>query len=139
MDCIYTPIQDTDPIKELQLKHLALREHVNRKKEALDTIKLMYVKDIEDKAAELAAKSPSDKSLSNQTRRDAAVNELLLADDDYRVLDEEVTKGTSALAMMQIDLAYLERQYKEANQSAYMLNELVQSLLDIGHALKEKR
>lgn len=107
-----------DMIKPLELGIFNARQKRDKTAEDMHTIKKAHTMDILDLAKD------KNNGLTNQTLRDAALDERLDADPEYQRLSAVLQTLETDIALMSIDLGFEKRKFqvwyveqlKEANQ-----------------------
>lgn len=82
-------------------KELRLSIHENGKTQA------RLRRDMEVIKAELQSRVSANKELSNETKRKAALTELLSTDSDYLTMQDELDASVDKAALVNIELRYL--------------------------------
>jgi len=97
-------LETTDQIRDTEIELYNMHQRNITVTNEMDTIKKSYVNDIESEWT--ANKSPD---LSNQTKRNAAVDELLTKNNANAILVEEQSILHMDISMLSIDLDYIKR------------------------------
>lgn len=97
---------NTDTIRDMEIQLHADKEQRTMRMDHMQMIKRGYAKEIEAEYTET-----KDPALSNQTKRTAAIEELLIADEGYIALDQALTEQNNTIALAIIDLDYLHRKF----------------------------
>lgn len=94
----------TDIIRDLELRVLRLQEEYDELQEVMKELKTTHFLYIEDNAVELG--------LSNQKKRDLALEERLRNDETYRQLVQKSNGYRDSIRMLEIDLGFERRQFQ---------------------------
>lgn len=97
----------SDVIRDMSLKLMDMREHEKKLADAMQVIKAGTVVEIE-----MEWEETKDSGLSNQTKRNAAVEGLLLANEEYQELFEKHKELRVEIQFLQIDLDYERREFQ---------------------------
>ena len=100
-------------------------------------IKMMYTKDIEKEYTKTRSSE-----LSNQIKRNAAIEDLLEVDERYQELSTEIEALEIDSKTMLIDLHYEQRKFQQEIKSGYLtlgsLEDITYHLKRIADALEKK-
>ena len=119
----------------MELEALALSNERNQFTEKAIKIKTGALMEVENEW-----EANKDKSLSNQTKRNAAADEALEKDEEYQVLTSDITTITNALRELEIDIAFEKREFKRETTHTADIHEIIVSLKSIAtvmHAFGE--
>ena len=109
---------DTDKIRDMELEALELSNERNQ-----FTEKAIKIKTASIMGFELEWEEHKDKSLSNQTKRNAAADEELEVDEEHQILTSDITTITNALRELEINTSFEKRQFKRATNHTESLND----------------
>ena len=116
----------TDTIRDMELEALALSNERNQFTEKAIKIKTDALMEAENEW-----EVSKDKSLSNQTKRNAAADEALEKDEEYQVLTSDITTITNALRELEIDISFEKREFKRETTHTADIHEITVSLQSI--------
>lgn len=94
----------TDTIRDLELRICKLQEENEELLETMKEIKTNHYLDIEDNAADLG--------LTNQKKRDLALEDQLRNDETYQQLLQRSIGYRDSIKMLEIDLGFERRQFQ---------------------------
>lgn len=94
----------TDTIRDLELKLTKLRNEHSETLEVMKDLKTNHFQDIEAHSFE--------SGLSNQKKRDIALEERLRDDGTYQQLLKQSKGCADSIMMLEIDLSFEQRQFK---------------------------
>lgn len=117
---------ETDQIRDMELEALELSNERNQ-----FTEKAIKIKTASIMWFELEWEEHKDKSLSNQTKRNAAADEELEGNEEYQILTSDITTITNALRVLEIDMAFEKREFKRETTHTADIYEITVSLQSI--------
>lgn len=99
----------SDVIRDMSLKLLEMRENEKEFADAMQVIKAATVVEIE-----IEWEDTKDSGLSNQTKRNAAVEGILLANEEYQELSKKHKELRKEIQLLQFDLDYEKREFQRS-------------------------
>lgn len=97
----------SDTIRDMELKMLDFQTAIEALHDIIRAKKKFYVDRVEKEWT--STKNPD---LSNQTKRNAVVDDELVEDADYTLATDELNKTTLGLSLLRIDHSYEVRQHQ---------------------------
>lgn len=107
------PTQASDTIRDMEMQMLQLRTAVNAANEIINTKKKFHIERVEKQWTDT-----KDKDLSNQTKRNNMVENILSEDIDYTTTKAGVEKDMMSLQLIQIDHSFEKRKFDLGNSSS---------------------
>ena len=115
--------ENTDTIREMELEALMLSKERNEFAEEALRIKTDVLMEVE---AEWT--SYQSKSLSNQTKRNAAADDRLALDETYTILINDIRMMEAAIKELAIDISFEKRQFNRETNNTADLHDIRSSL-----------
>ena len=115
--------ENTDTIREMELEALMLSKERNEFTEEALRIKTDILMEVE---AEWT--SYQSKSLSNQTKRNAAADDRLALDETYTILANDTRMMDAAIKELAIDISFEKRQFTRATNHIEDLQDIKELL-----------
>ena len=100
-------------IKNMEMELLSIQKQIETSIDEASRIKMMYTKDVEEEYTKTNAPE-----LSNQTKRNAVVGDLLEVDERYQELSTEIEALENDSKTMTIDLNYEKRIFQQEMKSS---------------------
>lgn len=117
--------ENTDTIREMEIEALMLSKERNEFAEEALRIKTDVLVEVE---AEWT--SYQSKSLSNQTKRNAAADDRLALDETYTILINDIRMMDAAIKELTIDISFEKRQFTRSTNHIEDLHD-IRSYLDM--------
>ena len=115
--------KDTDNIREMELEALMLSNERNEFAEEALRIKTESMMGVESEW-----ESYGKKSLSNQTKRNAAADDRLSLDETYTTLVNDIRMMDAAIKELAIDISFEKRQFNRETNNTADLHDIRSSL-----------
>jgi len=100
-------INESDEIRDLELKRFAAEKKLEQIEEHLHTVERSHIIDVEEEW-----ETRKEKSLSNATKRAIEVERRLALDDAYPTLQAERAEFSETILLMRFDIDYLKRKHQ---------------------------
>ena len=100
--------ENTDTIKDTELQLLELSETIEELSKSTRGVEQTHTMIIEEKW-----ESTKDKALSNASKRDLAVKEILAGISDYVEMKDELESLRKSKSRMEIELRFMLREYRK--------------------------
>lgn len=121
----------SDVIRDMSLKLMDMREEEKELADDMQVIKAATVVEIE-----MEWEETKDSGLSNQTKRNAAVEGLLLANEEYQKLSKKHKEIRKEIQLLQFDLDYEKREFQR-EMHTYDVSAIVKGLEKVENAVKD--
>ena len=115
--------ENTDTIREMELEALMLTKERNEFAEEALRIKTDVLMEVEAEWTTYQSKS-----LSNQTKRNAAADDRLALDETYTILINDIRMMEAAIKEIVIDISFEKRQFNRETNNTADLHDIRSSL-----------
>lgn len=114
---------NTDTIREMELEALMLSKERNEFADEALRIKTDVLMEVEAEWTNYQSKS-----LSNQTKRNAAADDRLALDETYTILMNDIKMMDAAIKKLTIDISFEKRQFTRSTNHIEDLNDIRSAL-----------